>query len=135
MLEYLYTLDLPTLASASAAKVAFVLGDKYNLPKLRHEALVMLFHMVDMVDDTWPQHLDHVDFDIALIEEIWTWTYADIGKLKKEILKVLCKTASVVIRDEKFQSLLSRNKSFAMDFIRALADNQRKDEARSDSRS
>lgn len=130
MLEYLYTLQIPALNTFDHMKMAYTLGDKYDLPKLRDAGLEALCrHLQDRCASWDKQSALQKSATASVIEEVWTWTYQDTNKFKKAILDGLCASSTRVVEDPLFQEMVSRNSDLALEFIKALTKRQAELEA------
>ncbi|KAK5077707.1 hypothetical protein LTR70_001983 [Exophiala xenobiotica] len=129
LLVYLYTLELPNLAnkqvypqSGSAARDAYFLGDKYNLPCLRDHGRTTLIHQIRTRLNTWYEKEDAMkERWIRFIGKVWKWTIEDSDQVREAILDALMSTSQAIIEDGRFQALMKENEEFLMAFLRALA--------------
>lgn len=122
MLEYIYTLEIPELSTIADAKSAYMLGDKYNLPKLHQQGSIRLCALLRLCWNAWAQVDEALKGTFVFhFQDIFTWTHPGADRFKKVILDSFCQSASDAIEDTTFRHLLSQNKDFDLDFMRALA--------------
>lgn len=129
LLVCLYTLALPDFENEQifpnvmgGAENAYLLGDKYDLPRLRNHGRTRPIGYIQTSLNTW-----HEDEDankkrwILFIGKVWKWTIADSDQVREAILGALMGTSKAIIEDERFQALMKENAEFFMAFLRALA--------------
>lgn len=120
MLDYLYTLDVPTLEDFQKAKSAYIIGDKYNLPVLKARGCqIMVEKLVQSFDSYYTRPEEDKTQLLSIIEYVWTWTYSDMEQFQAAILKGLNSKSSSNVEDKQFQDFMWQNKEFGIRFIRS----------------
>jgi len=126
MLEYLYELETPEFLAGMPspkenAEMAYILGDKYDLPKLQFAGYKFLLdHALicckkwDAKDEAQKQAM------VNWIKRIWSWKQQDSEKIRDRVLHQLSGMSASMLDYEPFQNLMWQNKEFGMDFVKAL---------------
>lgn len=121
MLEYLYTLELPSLSTVTISKQVFEVGDKYRLTELSEHARQRLTDLLLCTCSGWPKHSKEENKQLLkLIEGTWRSTYRGACYFRSAILRGVLAVSSHVIEDEQMQGFMTRNYDFCLQFMRAL---------------
>lgn len=122
MLEYIYTMKVPVICTFDSAKEMYMLGDKYNLPPLRTAGFTTLCTVIKSTCIVYSVK-GKLDRMIAMVEDIWSASEVDQlshGAFKSAALEGLRVPARSLLDEVDFQSLIWRNKSFGLAFMKEM---------------
>ena len=125
LLEFLYTLQIPTWGSGTVAfataERAFFLGDKYGVPSLRDAGLSKLKEYVTNVTEAWVKYGAGVNVSwVNRFDGVWSWDQEGSGALRETIISALLPISKTVIELVEFQDLVWKNRDFGLAFMRAI---------------
>lgn len=123
---YLYTFDISKFIGVSTvfvdAESAFLLGDKYALPKLRDAGRMKLLACIheDLTNfkrGNTSKQKDWIDW----IRKSWNWAMPGAEELRIGVLNALVRASTSVIENEDFYALMREDENLHRSFLRALA--------------
>lgn len=122
LLLYLYTLELPAGRAFKSYEGAYVLGDKYGLPKLCKYGKRGILSSITRKLANFAGLLDKIRRHwLAWIRKMWKWTMSGANELKCAVLDALVTSAESVIEHEDFFKLAREDEQFHRAFLKTLA--------------
>jgi len=120
MNEYLYTLQVPALSEYAAAKLTYIVGDKYNLPALKDAGCAFMYKWLQAkFRDFYSKPKDEKTTLLGTIGELSKWTYPDTAKFKEAVIRGLVSSAGSNLGDTHFVDFMWRNREFGLVFMRS----------------